>query len=69
MESEKYRLYLCEAIAVDYEPRGVIVAKSEDEAIQKFEKELDDEGVWHSGRASDWEIEAEGYTISVTKNS
>ena len=43
------KLFLCSAYAGDYEPTGVVVAETEEEAEEKFKKELDDEGIWYAG--------------------
>ena len=43
------KLFLCSAYAGDYEPTGVVVAETEEEAEEKFKKELDDEGIWYVG--------------------
>lgn len=67
MKHNSYKLYLCEATAIDYDPSGVIVACSEEEAIKKFEKELEESETWHAGRISAWEIEVDGYKITVNK--
>lgn len=59
------KLYICSANAVDYEPTGIIVAETEKEAQEKFEKELDDDGIWYAGTVWVEEVEVKGYEIIV----
>jgi len=57
------KLFMCEAVAIDYEPRSLIVAESEKDAAKKFEESLDDSGDWYSSTSA-YEIkELDGYRI------
>lgn len=58
---------LCSAYAGDYEPTGVVVAETEEEAEEKFKKELDDEGIWYAGLILVQELKIDGYEIIVRK--
>lgn len=61
------KLFLCSAYAGDYEPTGVVVAETEEEAEEKFKKELDDEGIRYTGSIWAQEVEVDGYEIIVRK--
>ena len=61
------KLFLCSANAGDYEPTGVVVAETEEEAEEKFKKELDDEGIWHTGSIWAQEVKVDGYEIVLKK--
>ena len=61
------KLFLCSAYAGDYEPTGVVVAETEEEAEEKFKKELDDEGIWYAGLIWAQEVKVDGYEIIVRK--
>jgi hypothetical protein len=60
------KLFHCWANAVDYEPCDFVVAETEEEAIEKFKRELDKEGIWYAGVTAH-EVEVDGYTITVTE--
>jgi len=62
-----YDLYLCEAEAIDYTPRGVYPATSEEDAVQKFEEELSKADVWYSGCVTAQIIKIAGFDIQVNK--
>ena len=61
------KLFLCSAYAGDYEPTGVVVAETEEEAEEKFKKELDDEGIWYAGLIWVKEVKVDGHEIIVRK--
>jgi len=61
------KLFLCSAYAGDYEPTGVVVAETEEEAEEKFKKELDDEGIWYAGLIWVQEVKVDGHEIIVRK--
>ena len=67
MEVIIMKLFLCSAYAGNYEPTGVVVAETEEEAEEKFKKELDGEGIWYAGLIWVQEVKVDGYEIIVRK--
>lgn len=59
------KLFICEANAGDYEPRGIYVAETVEEAEKEFERYLDEEGTWYTGTIWSEELKVDGYKISV----
>lgn len=61
------KLFLCEAVAIDYEPMSLIVAENEEEASKKFEDSLEDNGDWYSSTFVQEIKEIDGYEIILEK--
>jgi|GEM_PF-3298190 len=59
----RLKLFDCSAVAIDYEPRQIIPAHTEEEAKSKFKKSLDDEGTWYTGTVFANELEFKDYDI------
>lgn len=57
------KLFDCSAVAIDYEPRQIIPALTEEEAKAKFKKSLDDDDIWYTGTVFVSELEFKDYDI------
>ncbi len=58
---------MCYANAIDYDPTGLVVAESEEKAVEKYEQLLDDEGVWVASVHAVEITEVDGYKIELDK--
>lgn len=61
------KLFMCYANAIDYDPTGLVVAESEEKAVEKYEQLLDDEGVWVASVHAVEITEVDGYKIELDK--
>jgi hypothetical protein len=61
------KLFYCYACAIDYDPYGFVVAETEEEVVEKFKRKLDEEGTWYAGTVGAYEVQIDGYKITVTK--
>lgn len=61
------KLFMCYANAIDYDPTGLVVAESEEKAIEKYEQSLDEDGVWVASVHAEEITEVDGYKINLNK--
>jgi hypothetical protein len=62
------KLWLCTAISTDYDPTGLCVAETEENAIVKFSKYLDNQCIWYTSVCADEINEVDGYGIALIEN-
>ncbi|GIN22562.1 hypothetical protein [Siminovitchia fordii] len=60
-------LWDCYAVSVDYDPTGLVVARDEEAAIEKFKNQLAEAHIWHGSVSAEKVDEIGGYKITLTK--
>lgn len=61
------KLFECYATGVNYDPSDLIVAESEEKAIEEFKKRLDDFGDWYGGISVHEISHVDGYKVVLVK--
>jgi hypothetical protein len=59
------KLWLCSASAIDYEPFGLVVAETEEKAIEKFSTDLDEGSIWYASVSAEKIVQVDGYWIGL----
>lgn len=61
------KLWSCFAQTRDYSPSGMIVASTEEEAMQRWKQQLEDDGSWYFAETVHEVNEIDGYRVVFRK--